>query len=295
MIFIIIKAQLGNQLFSIFNGISIAMDNNLKYCICYDENETTIYENKKTYFNNLLDKLKNNVKKFNKIEFENIIKNNQLYKESNFHYEKILLDKYDINKDIYIEGYYQSYKYFNNNYNNIIQLLNLKEKQNNIKARYNYMFNKKTIAIHFRIGDYIYLQNLHPIQNIKYYFNAINKINEILNINNEYLCNYNILYFCQECDNTLVLKYINRLNIIYNNMLSFIKINDSISEWEQLLLMSCCDNFIIGNSTYSWFGAYLSNNSNKIVFYPEKWFGDFYINNNTLDLFPNSWISITDK
>ena len=109
------------------------------------------------------------------------------------------------------------------------------------------MFNKKTIAIHFRIGDYIYLQNLHPIQNIKYYFNAINKINEILNINKEYLGNYNILYFCQECDNTLVLKYINRLNIIYNNMLSFIKINDSISEWEQLLLMCCCDNFISGN------------------------------------------------
>ena len=53
--------------------------------------------------------------------------------------------------------------------------------------------------------------------------------------------------------------------------------------------MSLCRHNIIANSTFSWWGAYLNDNVNKIVIYPEKWTG---LTNQTEDLFPNKWIIV---
>ena len=292
MIYIILKAQLGNQLFQIFNIINLSLEYNIDYNICCDNNETTIYENKKTYFHNFLSKLKNKVNKIEKKDLENNIINNILYKENKFEYNKIILNNLDINKDIYIDGFFQSYKYFDKHYNTIIELLEIKKNQEILKKKYNYIYNKKTIGIHFRIGDYLQIQELHPIQTIKYYYNALNYLIENLNKNNDNILNYNIIFFCQECDNDFILKYINRLNDIYINKLNFIKINDSICEWEQMLMISLCDNIIIANSTFSWFGGYFSNSN--VIIYPSKWFGKYYKNNTINDLIPNNWILIND-
>ena len=54
--------------------------------------------------------------------------------------------------------------------------------------------------------------------------------------------------------------------------------------------MSNCDNIIIANSTFSWFGAYFSNSDN--IIYPNKWFGPANSNKNLKDLFPEMWIKI---
>jgi len=56
--------------------------------------------------------------------------------------------------------------------------------------------------------------------------------------------------------------------------------------------MSCCDHNIIANSTFSWWGAYFNNNKEKIVCYPDKWFGPKNANLNTKDLFPENWICV---
>ena len=40
-----------------------------------------------------------------------------------------------------------------------------------------------------------------------------------------------------------------------------------------MLLMSVCENNIIANSSFSWFGAYFNQNENKRVCYPSVWFG----------------------
>ena len=61
---------------------------------------------------------------------------------------------------------------------------------------------------------------------------------------------YTILYFCEEEDNADVLETINRLSKDTN--IQFIKVSDSIPDWEQLLIMSCCQHNIIANSTFSW-------------------------------------------
>ena len=59
-----------------------------------------------------------------------------------------------------------------------------------------------------------------------------------------------------------------------------------------MLLMSCCNHNIIANSTFSWWGAFLNNSSNKIVTYPDKWFGE-NIKKDVSDLFPYEWKCIS--
>jgi len=291
MLYLILKAQLGNQLFQIMNIISLSKEYNVDYKICCNENEKTIYEEKKTYFNDFYINLKDKVIKIKKSELENKLNENISYNESKFEYNNIILNK--LEKDIYIQGFFQSYKYFQKNNDLLYDILQIKNRQIELKSKYSYIFNKKNIAIHFRFGDYMYLQNMHPIQTIKYYLNSINKLIEILQNNNDNILNYNILFFCAECDNNIVNKYIDRLNNICNNKLNFIKINDSICEWEQILMISLCDNIIISNSTFSWWGGYISD-KDKIIIYPKKWFGEYYKENSIDDLILDNWIGVED-
>ena len=62
-----------------------------------------------------------------------------------------------------------------------------------------------------------------------------------------------------------------------------------------LCLMSLCDDFIIANSTYSWWGAWLSSNKEKKVIAPVQWFGKtgYTKDHNTKDLIPDDWIKIS--
>jgi hypothetical protein len=56
-------------------------------------------------------------------------------------------------------------------------------------------------------------------------------------------------------------------------------------------LMSLCDNNIISNSSFSWWGAWLNENPRKKVIGPLKWFGNA-IQHNTGDVLPEDWIKI---
>ena len=76
--------------------------------------------------------------------------------------------------------------------------------------------------------------------------------------------------------------------------LEFHKADDTMEDWEQLLLMSCCHHNIIANSSFSWWGAYFNTNSNKIVCYPSLWFGQKILND-TKDICPLEWNKLKHK
>lgn len=141
-----------------------------------------------------------------------------------------------------------------------------------------------TISLHFRLGDYKKIQQFHPIMTSEYYKKAINyfKIRGQLKSN--------ILYFCEEEDLEDVNETINKLKIEFP-ALNFIRASNDLSDWEQMILMSCCRDNIIANSSFSWWGAHFNMNPYKIVCYPAVWFGEA-AGHNTKDLFPIEWNKI---
>lgn len=65
-------------------------------------------------------------------------------------------------------------------------------------------------------------------------------------------------------------------------------IDEKNENYEDINLMRYCKHYIIANSSFSWWGQYLSENSNKIVIAPKKW----YNKNNKVDIYMENWITI---
>lgn len=268
-----IHSGLGNQMFMIFNMLSYYIDYCDDYNIYYDN---TNFKTERYYWDNMFDKIKDKVS-----DKCDIVKK---YEEKEFNYNNI--PEYD--EDVVLQGFFQSDKYFKHNINKIKGILDIDKKILDIKNEYPEYFNRKTIAIHFRIGNYYNLQNMHPIKPVQYYLNALK---ELAN-KDVMLQDYNILLFCQEVDNNFVNEYIKIINQHYPNM-NYKKVADNIPDWKQILLMASCDNFIIANSTFSWMGAYLAKKE-KLVVAPNTWFGPYYKNNKLHDLRPEDWILADD-
>lgn len=270
-----IMGGLGNQLFQIFTLLSYCIEN--KKVFYFEDKPIACGHRKIYYWKNILSGLDKFIKQNNS--------NISIYREPHFHYKSI--PNFD-NENIKLFGYFQSYKYFDKNINQITKLIKLKEKQNELKNKLqqNIDLFSKTVSLHFRVGDYVNLQNHHPLMKVEYYTNAIKHL-----ITETEIDDWNILYFCEENDIEYVENKVNILRQQFTNM-SFQRIHIKLEDWEEMLTMSLCEHNIIANSSFSWWGAYFNNNENKKVYYPDIWFGPAQGNKNMNDLFPKNWTKI---
>ena len=293
MITCVLMGGLGNQLFQIFTTIALSIELKDKYMF---PNSISGGARTRTYWDTILKELKRNI-----ITAPLTSLRLPVYKEGEFKYNKIPLSPNIVNKNggIILYGYYQSYKYFEKEYKKITNYIKLDEQRKMVRDKYfvdvEYSSPKNcVISLHFRMGDYINLQESHPILDTKYYIKSIGLILNKLKIKSDDTDRrVTILYFNEKEDAIDVIKKIELIKSEY----SFIEFKCADSEskledWQQILLMSCCQHNIIANSSFSWWGAYFNNNPQKIVCYPDKWFGENLKSNDVSDMCPKTWHKI---
>lgn len=251
---------LGNQLFQIFTVISYSITHNIPFAFVYSD-KVNIGRERPTYWNNMLQSIK---------IYTNYNENAYVYNEPSFMFSEI-----PKMPSVCLNGYFQSYKYFETNKETIAGICEIREHQTKEQI------NTKTISMHFRIGDFKDLQEYHPLLPVNYYINALKYVSD--NFDGD----YDVLVFCEVEDKHTVQAIIDVMHIKYK--VSFI--DENIPDWRQMVIMSCCDVNIIANSTFSWWGAYLNNLPNHVVLYPNIWFGP-RITHDISDLFPPEWQKI---
>lgn len=278
-----LKGGLGNQLFQIFATISYGKKYDRTVIFPYSQ-ELRTGTIRNTYWHSLLKGL---------LPFttygENVYKKNMelmiypVLREQGFQFQNLA----DVaNDNVILDGYYQSYKYFENDIDFIYQQISLKDLQQQVKNKSSsYFTGDINVSMHFRIGDYKAIQDCHPVMTYEYYNKALCEIEKCCQDKK-----INILYFHETVDTADVNAIIDKLKQQHSS-LQFTRVKDELSDWEQVLLMSSCEHNIIANSTFSWWGAYFNTNNNRIVCYPALWFGS-KISHNTNDLFPIDWVKI---
>lgn len=262
---------LGNQLFIIFTTIATAMEQGRSFWFkdkdCYPSN-TTRYPYWKTFLFKLQPFVKDQAYEKNTV----IIKEkyfDQLSMISESHYH------------IMLEGYFQRPQYFEKHFTDICNLIGIEEMRKTLLEKINFTY-KNTASLHFRLGDYKKHKNVHTIQTIDYYREAIKIVMKNRKIDT-------IFYFYEDEDEDYVNQTIQKLQGEYKNIIFVSTKPFGLTDWEEMLAMSLCDNHIIANSTFSWWGAFFNRKNDKMVIYPERWF-EFYVD--MIHLFPESWIKI---
>lgn len=196
------------------------------------------------------------------------------YREKSHSFNSEVLDLKD---NTYLEGYWQAPQYFED-----IEAIIRKEfvfkdalKEEN-KGLAHQIATSKSVAIHIRRGDY--LNNpVHNVFNINYIEKGIALIQESFGDKIHLFIFSDDLAWCRE-----------NLNGLYPNLTR--SYCDGGNGKEDLQLMSMCQHFIIANSSFSWWAAWLGRATNKKVLAPQKWFNGIKFDGT--DIIPKYWTKI---
>lgn len=191
---------------------------------------------------------------------------------SQFNYEE--LPKF--NQDTTLLGFFQSIKYFEHCQDEVKRVFKL-----DIKP-------VDAVSIHVRRTDYVQYANSFPPINGNYITQALrmtcntNRSEKIIVFSDD-------VKWCKE----------NIPEFIIDTGVNFpdewgVEYSEGRNEFEDLSLMASCSHHIIANSTFSWMGAFLGHNPDKIVVSPhyENWFGPGFTGSAPKDLIPESWHQI---
>jgi hypothetical protein len=198
-------------------------------------------------------------------------------KEKYYHFDPSILD---LEGNVYLEGYWQSEKYFRDISPIIRKEFGIKRPPDD---RNRFIAEKigscESVSIHVRRGDYVTnaeTRRVHGICSPEYYAEALRYIGERVNDPH---------FFIFSDDPSWA-----RDNIRTDFPSSVVDHNGPEHAYEDMRLMSLCRHHIIANSSFSWWGAWLSGNPEKIVVAPSRWFrtGSY----DTRDLIPEGWVRI---
>lgn len=278
-IFVKFIGGLGNQMFQYAFGLSL--EKRCKAKVYYDKSFFDIKGSRNYELNNFKLKLKttnNWLLKFNeciKPRQKKIIKET----EDSIYNEKF----YNLKNYNFYDGYFQTYKYFDDYRNDILKAFELKTPLNEENEK---MLKKikssNSVSLHVRRTDYLYKEELkiRGVCDLDYYGKAIKYIEK--NIKAPH-------FFVFSDDITWCLEHLK-----FQSKYTFVDINDAQSGYFDMFLMKNCKHNIIANSSFSWWGAWLNEHNNKIVIAPKIWMirWNETEENAGRDLIPSDWIRI---
>lgn len=182
--------------------------------------------------------------------------------------------QYSPKKTKYIRGYFQSYKYFKEIEDIIIDEFEVITPMSSENQQFiNNIKNEESVCVHIRRGDYANNPKFE-VCNYQYYKKAMDIIDKHV-VNPVYY----IFSNSHEDIEWIKKNYKFQYDVKY--------VDFSNPDYEELRLMYSCKHFIISNSTFSWWGAFLSRNNKKIVVAPSIWYRNS--TENTKDIYMNYW------
>lgn len=196
--------------------------------------------------------------------------------EPHFHYWNGLGGSIE---NAYLAGYWQSEKYFIENEDQIRNDFQFKSPligKNLLLA--DEIGGTNSIGIHIRRGDYVSNPKAHAVHgvcSIDYYSRAIGLVEKTVTLPKYFIFSDDI-YWAKK-----------NLNFLDDPV--FIDHNIGADSYKDMQLMSLCKHNIIANSSFSWWGAWLNQNKQKVVIAPNCWFVN---GNNIKDLLPSEWMRI---
>ncbi|MBI3632270.1 MAG: alpha-1,2-fucosyltransferase [Candidatus Vogelbacteria bacterium] len=195
------------------------------------------------------------------------------------HFEKRILLAKD---NVYLNGFWQSERYFRPAEDIIRKECILRETSEKYKRILDKMKNSESVSLHIRRTDYLNYTgpNSFPKLGDIYWRNALGLLKTKGSLDSIHLFIFS--------DDVKWVK--NNLNL---GAPTTIVSGEGFADYEELSLMSNCDHNIIANSTFSYWGAWLNNNPNKLVIYPLNWWSDIEKNEiYTKDLTPEEWVGL---
>lgn len=213
----------------------------------------------------------------NRLFLKSFFENDKVYRELFYHFDPKVLH---LKKNVYLFGYWQTEKYFQDIKSLIINDFSLRhpisQSAQNVEVD---ILQSNAVSLHVRRGDYISnpeANSFHGTCSLDYYKNAVSLIIDSQPSTTFFVFSDDIDW-CKQ-------------HFTFLDNPHYVELDESAPDCEEMYLMSQCKHNIIANSSFSWWGAWLNQNPDKIVVAPKKWFADESIN--TSDLIPVSWIRL---
>jgi hypothetical protein len=295
MIVVKLQGGLGNQMFQYAFGRALSLKHQTPFYL-----DTSFFNEHREERNNFTPRTfelnifdiqasiasEEQIKRFRQKSFLSKIKRkigltgNKTYHEKTFAYNSLTVH---LQPPVYLEGYWQSDKYFSEYKKWILQdfTFNKPLDEENLSLLKRIKFTN-SVSIHVRRGDFIKSStnlNHHGVCSLDYYIKAIAEISS----------KYGDVEFFIFTDDPM---WVKEFLLPRGENMTLITGNKGKESWKDMLLMKECKHQIIANSSFSWWGAWLNQNSSKTVIAPTKWLAAIDEFFDFKDLYPTSWLRL---
>ena len=158
---------------------------------------------------------------------------------------------------VFYDGFWQLHSYFKDCQEDVRKAFVFQGIDNENKELAEEMKSVNSVSIHFRRGDYLKIPRLQVCDD-EYYQKAMDEVGKLVK---------NPIYYVFSNDVAWADEFMGKLSVDYKIVAN----NQGADSYKDMFLMSQCKHNIIANSSFSWWGAWLNENMEKIVIAPSEW------------------------